>query len=174
MSAWVLLPIFFPILAGACLFLPLLRQNVFQRQIYVAAVVVCNAAFVFFVARLGDVSLRVFEITPVISFYFQVDALARFFIVFASLLWIPITVFAFGYIQRADSKAVRYFAFFLMTYGVIIGAALAGNFFTLYLFYELATLLTYPLVIHAGTPAALKAGAKYLIYSFFGAGLAFL
>ena len=154
--------------------LPIFRENYLQRRYYVATAVLLNAAFVFCVISLGHLSLRVFEITPVISLYFHTDNLALFFIAFASLLWIPITCFAFGYIRHEDGKDIRYFAFFLMTYGVIIGASLAGNFFTLYLFYELATLLTYPLVVHAGTPAAFRAGAKYLIYSFSGAGLVFL
>ena len=174
MNSWVLIPIFFPILAGAYLLLPALREQALLRRYYVAAVVVLNAAFVLYVAQMGAAELRVFEITPVISMIFRVDELARFFAVFAALLWIPITFYAFDYIRPDDKKGGRYFAFFLMTYGVIIGVSFSGNFFTLYLFYELATLLTYPLVIHAGTPAAWRAGTKYLIYSFFGAGLAFL
>ena len=174
MNAWVLLPICFPILAGAFLLLPPLRGSYLWRRRYIAAVVILNAVFVLLVARLGDVGFRVFELTPVISLTLRVDGLARFFAVFASLLWIPITFYAFDYIRPDDRKGDRYFAFFLMTYGVIIGASLAGNFFTLYLFYELATLFTYPLVIHTGTPAAWKGGVKYLLYSFFGAGLAFL
>ncbi len=48
--------------------------------------------------------------------------------------------------------------------------ACAGNLVALYLFYELLTLATYPLVIHERSPEAVKAGSKYIIYSFSGAG----
>lgn len=174
MNIWVLLPIFLPIIAGACLLLPVFGTCHKRRRYYITAVVLLNAAIVLLFANMGEMGLRVFEITPAISVYLRVDELARLFMVLASLLWVPITFFAFEYIKPDGNKDIRFFIFFLMTYGVIIGATVAGNFFTLYLFYELATLLTYPLVIHAGTPVAMRAGAKYLIYSFFGAGLAFL
>jgi len=154
MNAWILFPIFFPMLAGAVLLLPMLREKYILRRYYVAAVVIANAAVVLVLTRFEDMGLRAFEITPVISLYLRMDELARFFLIFAALLWVPITFYAFDYIRPEDRKGSRYFAFFLMTYGVILGVSLAGNFFTLYLFYELATLLTYPLVIHTGTPAA--------------------
>lgn len=59
-----------------------------------------------------------------------------------------------------------------MTLGILMGLGLAGNLLTLYMFYEMMTLITVPLVIHNGSREAVAAGFKYLGYSTFGAGLA--
>jgi multicomponent Na+:H+ antiporter subunit D len=68
----------------------------------------------------------------------------------------------------------RFFSLFIASLGVTVGIAYSGSLVTLYLFYELLTLMTCPLVTHAQTPEALHSGKKYLVYSFSGAGLALL
>lgn len=60
-----------------------------------------------------------------------------------------------------------------MTYGVTAGIAMAGNMITLYLFYELLTLVTFPLVLYPMTKEAMRASRKYLYYSIGGAAFAF-
>jgi len=170
MNLLILIPIILPILAGALLPLLVPSEDRRKRQIYVASVVVLNAIIVVFIASLGDMELRALHLNSAINFYVRLDDLARFFMVVASLIWVLVTFYSFEYLKPLG-KDNMFFAFFLMTYGVIIGACLSGNFFTLYLFYELMTLFTYPLVIHSGTDAAMRAGSKYLIYSFFGAAL---
>ena len=65
----------------------------------------------------------------------------------------------------------RRFYFFPVSLSVTMGIAFSANLFTLYLFYELLTLVTYPLVIHEGKEKDHKAGLRYIIYSFSGAGL---
>ncbi|MCL2617538.1 MAG: proton-conducting membrane transporter [Defluviitaleaceae bacterium] len=170
MSFWLLIPILLPIAAGAAL--PAVTGGKRGRlQVYVAAVVAANTVIALAIANAGYAGLRVLEITPVINLFLRTDDLARFFLVLASLLWLAVTFYAFAYIER-EAKDAAFFRFFLMSYGAVAGAAMSGNLFTLYLFYELITLLTYPLVVYSGTPAAMKAGVKYLMYSFFGAGLA--
>lgn len=171
MNVLTLVPILFPILAGGIL--PLLGLDVdrSKRQIYVASVVAINILFLFFVLSIGNLELRALAITNKVNFFVRIDDLSRFFLVLASLLWLLATFYTFEYIKH-EGKDIRFFSFFLMTYGVIIGVCLAGNFFTLYLFYELMTLITYPLVIHSESPEAMKAGSKYLMYSFFGAAFA--
>ena len=170
MNSWLLLPILFPMLAGGLLPLVTPGENHAWRRKYVAAAVMLNTLFVFFVVSLGSLELRTLEITSAINLYLKLDDLSRFFLLLASGIWILVTFYSFEYMEN-DKKDARFFAFFLLTYGVIMGACLAGNFFTLYLFYELMTLCSYPLVVHAGTPESMKAGAKYLMYSFFGAAL---
>jgi multicomponent Na+:H+ antiporter subunit D len=64
----------------------------------------------------------------------------------------------------------RFFGYYLLAYSATLGVALAGNLLTLYLFYELLTLTTYPLVIHEGGLGAARAGRKYMVYSLLGAG----
>ena len=172
MSLFLLAPVLIPLLGGAALSLVVPKGAAHRkmRQIYVSGVVIATSVFTLLVVGLGSVELRFFEFTDAINFYFHVDGISRFFMVMGAGIWLLVTFYSFEYIE-ADEKDSRFFSFFLMTLGVILGAALAGNFFTLYLFYEFMTLLTYPLVVHFGTPAAMRAGSKYLIYSFVGAAL---
>ena len=173
MNILILLPILLPLLAGALLPLVVGGESRKKREVYVASVVGLNTLFVLLVVFSGGLELRALHFTNAINFYVRMDDLGRFFLLLTSGIWLPVTCYSFAYI-KPDGKDTRFFSFFLMTYGVILGACLAGNFFTLYLFYELMTLFTYPLVIHAGTEAAIKAGSKYLMYSFFGAALALI
>ena len=76
--------------------------------------------------------------------------------------------------MKHEQNTKRFFVFYIMTLGALIGLSFSGNFITLYLFYEMMTLLTVPFVIHSGTIEAKKAAMKYLGYSIFGAGLALL
>ena len=173
MNLFILVPISFPILAG--LALPVLRfcKERKKRQVYVASVVIATAALVLLVISLGNLEFKGFSITPSIYFLLKIDNLSRFFLVLASGLWILSTFYLFEYIKQFG-KDIRFFSFFLIVYGVIIGLCMSGNFFTLYLFYEMMTLTTYPLVIHSETKQAMKAGTKYLAYSFFGASFALI
>ena len=171
MNILTLIPVLFPMIAGGILPLLPFRDNRKIRQYYVGSVVIVNALIVFLIISLGNLELSALNITDTIYLKLKVDDLSRFFMVLASLLWVLATFYTFEYIKH-EGKDVRFFTFFLMTLGVIIGIGMAGNFFSLYLFYELMTLITYPLVIHSETPEAIKAGSKYLMYSFVGANLA--
>ncbi len=107
------------------------------------------------------------------SLALHVDGLGAVFVAIVAVLW-PITdLYAFEYMQH-DRAQNRFFAFFTMTYGVVLGIATAANLFTLYLFYELLTLCTLPLVMHEMDGVAKAAGLKYLLYSMSGAALAFV
>ncbi len=105
--------------------------------------------------------------TPGISINFRVDQLGLFFGLVSSTLWIVTTIYAIGYMEPEHEK-VRFFGFFAICVSTTVGIAFAGNLFTLFIFYELLTIATYPLVIHEETPEALKAGRKYLIYTLTG------
>jgi multicomponent Na+:H+ antiporter subunit D len=105
--------------------------------------------------------------TPGISISFRVDQLGLFFGLVSSTLWIVTTIYAIGYMEPEHAK-VRFFGFFALCVSTTVGIAFAGNLFTLFIFYELLTIATYPLVIHEETPEAMKAGRKYLIYTLTG------
>jgi len=167
----MLMPVLIPILGGATLSLFKFNKDRGKRQNYVITIVGLTVAYVFVAISIGDVELMLFKVTKSVYFLLQIDDLTRFFLVLASLIWLLVTFYTFEYIKH-EGKDVRFFSFFLMTFGVIMGICMAGNFFTLYLFYELMTLITFPLVVHSETPEAMKAGSKYLAYSFFGASFA--
>lgn len=142
-----------------------------KRQQFVgAAVIISMLATVFVLLSFQGQRLELFHIVHGISITFAVDSLSVVFGLMVSILWVFTTFYAFGYMSH-EGNEVRFFSFFLMAMGVSSGIALAGNPISLYLFYELLTFITFPLIVHAGTKEALKAGHKYLAYSVFGATL---
>ncbi|MGE0824913.1 MAG: complex I subunit 5 family protein [Candidatus Binatia bacterium] len=104
---------------------------------------------------------------PGIELVFRADALAMFFTTLSAGLWLFTTLYAIGYLEDAPHRS-RFFGFFSLCVTSTMGVALANNLFTFFLFYELLTLVTYPLVVHRGTPAALHAGRTYLCYTLGG------
>ena len=99
-----------------------------------------------------------------IGFALRADLLGTLFAVVAGVLWLITTVYAIGYMSHASDRA-RFFGFFSICVGSAIGIALSANLLTFFVFYETLTLATYPLVVHSGTPAALKGGRTYLTYA---------
>jgi multicomponent Na+:H+ antiporter subunit D len=113
------------------------------------------------------------EFTPGVSIAFRADAFGMFFALVSSTLWVITTVYAIGYMQ-GDKDRVRFFGFFALCVSTTVGVAFAENLLTFFLFYETLTICTYPLVVHAETPAALRAGRIYLTYTLIGGGFALI
>jgi multicomponent Na+:H+ antiporter subunit D len=97
----------------------------------------------------------------------RASSLGLLFVTLSALLWLATTIYAVGYLEGAPDRS-RFFGFFSLCVSATMGIALAGNLLTFFIFYELLTLSTYPLVVHRGTPAALRAGDTYLRYTLFG------
>ena len=94
---------------------------------------------------------------------FEVEPLGALFAMVASGLWVVTTCYAIGYMRGHNEKnQTRFFACFSLAIFAAMGAALAKNLFTLFVFYEVMTLSTYPLVTHHGTEAARRGGRLYL------------
>lgn len=100
---------------------------------------------------------------PGVPLALEVEPLGLLFALIASSLWIVTTIYAIGYMRsHNEAHQTRFYAFFAIAIGATMGIALAQNLFTLFLFYELLTVSTYPLVTHAGTPEARRGGRVYL------------
>lgn len=114
------------------------------------------------------------ELAPGVELLLRVDAAGMVFAISAAALWILASSYSFGYVAGADeSHRTRFFATFAVCVSTTMGLALAGNLFTFFVFYELLTLATYPLVVHKQTPAAFAAGRRYL-FTLLGGGTALL
>jgi len=107
---------------------------------------------------------------PGLDFVLRVDAPALLFGALSGLLWLLTTVYAIAYLEHSPHRS-RFFGFFSLCVSSSIGVALAGNLVTFLVFYELLTLSTWPLVVHRGTPAALRGGRVYLAYTLGGSAL---
>jgi len=109
---------------------------------------------------------------PGFDFVLDGSALPMFFVSLSGVLWLITTIYAIGYLDLESSwHRSRFFGFFSICVSATTGIALAGNFFTFIIFYELLTLATYPLVVHEGTPEAMWAGKIYLAYTLVGGAM---
>lgn len=111
----------------------------------------------------GRPAARLAEVMPGIELAFAVEPLGMLFALIASGLWIVTSVYSIGYMRGNDEQhQTRYYVCFAGALAAAMGIAFAGNLFTLFLFYETLTLVTYPLVTHHGTDEARRAGRLYL------------
>lgn len=108
-------------------------------------------------------ALTLIEPIPGISIAFKIEALGMLFALIAGILWLVTSIYAIGYMRgHNEQNQTRFFAAFAVSIAATMGIAFSANLFTLFLFYELLTLSTYPLVTHAGTPEAKQGGRVYL------------
>jgi multicomponent Na+:H+ antiporter subunit D len=118
--------------------------------------------------------IALFDIAPGVALAFRADPLGLIFALSASLLWIATSMYSIGYMRGvAEQQQTRYYASFAVCLSATIGIAFAANLLTFLIFYEVLTIATYPLVVHKGTPEAIEAGRKYLVYLLTG-GVAML
>jgi multicomponent Na+:H+ antiporter subunit D len=113
-----------------------------------------------------EYELRV-PLLPGIDFYLQANPLSMLFLVLSAGLWLVTTFYSIGYLRGAPHRA-RFFGFFGLSVSATAGIALAGNLFTFFIFFEMLTLVTYPLVVHRDTPEAMRVGRQYLVYTLGG------
>ena len=107
--------------------------------------------------------LELFELLPGLAFAFRVEPLGMLFALVASGLWIVTSLYAIGYMRKnAEKNQTRFYAFFALSLAAAIGIAFSANMFTLFIFYEVLTLSTYPLVSHHGTEKAVRGARTYL------------
>jgi multicomponent Na+:H+ antiporter subunit D len=113
----------------------------------------------------GGFVLTLAEVVPGVPIQLRVDALGMFFALVASFLWIFTSVYSIGYMRALEEHdQTRYFASFAVAIAATIGVAFSANLLTLYLFYEVLSLSTYPLVTHEQNAEARASGRKYLTY----------
>ena len=99
----------------------------------------------------------------------SVDGLGTLFSILFAGMFLLAGIFGFEYLHE---RVNTYYVFYLCTLGAMIGISYAGNLLTFYMFYELMTLCSFPLILHEGTEKSRRAAMKYLGYSLFGAAMA--
>lgn len=105
------------------------------------------------------------EFEPNLPIAIRVDGLGLLFALVASSLWLVTTVYSIGYMRSTDSKSLtRFYAFFAVSLSATVGVAFSANLLTLYMFYEILSLATFPLVTHNGDKDARSGGRRYLYF----------
>lgn len=113
----------------------------------------------------GGFTFTLFEVVPGLPIALRVDPMGMFFALVASFLWICTSAYSIGYMRELKEHAqTRYFASFALAISATIGVAFSANLLTMYLFYEMLSLSTYPLVTHEQNAEARRSGRKYLTY----------
>ena len=111
------------------------------------------------------IEFTLFPAVAGVPIQFRIDGLGMLFALVASSLWILTTLYAIGYMRGLEERAqTRFYSFFALSLSATLGVAFAGNLLTLYIFYELLSLATYPLVTHHQNKKARSGGRKYLLY----------
>ncbi|EPR35350.1 NADH/Ubiquinone/plastoquinone (complex I) [Alkalidesulfovibrio alkalitolerans DSM 16529] len=106
-----------------------------------------------------------FTLMPGISVSFCADGLSLVFGLIATFLWGLVTLYNIGYMRGLNEHAQTryYFCFAIAIFGAV-GVALSANIFTMYLFYEIISVFTYPLVAHHQDEDAYLGARKYFVY----------
>jgi len=108
-------------------------------------------------------SARMAEMLPGIAIEFKVEPLGMLFAALASLLWIVNSIYSIGYMRSNNEQhQTRFYILFAVALSAVMGIAFAGNLLTLFIFYEVLTLSTYPLVAHKGDGKTVVSARTYL------------
>ncbi len=161
----IILALWLPLFAIVGIILARHRPNVREGVTLVAASLLTLTVFGILPFVLAGFRPEVvwLEMLPGLAIKFQVEPLGMMFACVAAVLWPINSLYSIGYMRgNQEQHQTRFYIFFAVAITAAIGIAFAGNFLTLFIFYEVLTLSTYPLVTHKGTAYALKAGRVYL------------
>ena len=172
-SWYLLMPVLTPVCFGlAVAFLPgLKREKV--RNLFVFFALVLNVLLVVPVLLYDIPEQPLFRLSDSLTLFLQVDDAGRIFAAVMCFVWCAAGLYSFEYMHD-EEQLPRYYAFYLLTLGVLMALCFSGSIVTFYMFYELMTLLSVPLVMHTMQKEAVAGGIKYLIYSVTGASLVLL
>ena len=173
MNFVLFLPVLLPMLAGSgAVFLPFRTRK--GRNLFTgAAVTACSALNAAMIGIRPGGTLTLVNLTQEISIAFRLDGLGVIFLTVLSFLWPLATLYSFEYMEGEEHQR-RFFGCYTACYGITAGVAMSANMITLYLFVELLTLVTIPLVAHEGDRRSMRAARKYLVYSIGGATLSLI
>lgn len=165
----LLAPVLLPLLGGLPVFGMEKRET---RRVYITGLLILELILLLMVQWHGEL-FQVMRLPGNIRIVLGADGLGRIFALLISALWLIVSVYADEYSTHERNRE-RFLGFYVLSLGAMIGICLAANLVTLYLFYEMMSLLTVFLVIHSGTNKAIDAGIKYLGFSVCGAAMSLL
>lgn len=176
MNYLIILPVMVPVLMGLILFM--IPQKVLAAKegakhpyakvhiLFAVAMILSAASSVGIIAAgIAQRPVVLFELLDGLPIMFAVDETGIVFSIVTTIGFVAAGAFSFRYMKGEKN----YYAFYIMTYAVLQGMEFAGNLLTMYLFFELVTLCSFPLVLHNKSHESVMAALKYLFYSLCGA-----
>jgi multicomponent Na+:H+ antiporter subunit D len=161
----VLLAVFLPFIGAIGIVLCRRWPNLREAVTLLTAATVCLIVLAIYTRFLDGayLAIDIAEPLPGIAIRFEVESLGMLFALVASILWLVTSIYSIGYMRKHDEQnQTRFYAMFAIAIGSTLGVAFAGNLFTLFLWYEILTISTYPLVAHAGTDEARRGARTYI------------
>ncbi|MBR2527942.1 MAG: proton-conducting membrane transporter [Blautia sp.] len=167
----ILVPVFLPIAGG--LFLLSRHEMEEKRRLIFLEIVACITTLFVWIILIGGRTpvMTLYRFVQGFSIDFQVDTPSMLFAGMVSLMWPLLLLYAFSY-MKGEAYVNSFFSYYLMTYGITLGLAFSADILTMFVFYELLTLVTLPLVGHYRDHESMYAVRKYSAYLVFGASLA--
>ena len=171
MSVLTVIPLLLCLLAGLAVGIAP-KRPAHQIHVITAAVLLVNLGLAVWIALLpaDALQLTLFHITKELPIAFRVDGMGKLFSLLIAFVWLMAGVAAFEYMHHEGAES-RFFGFYLAVAGVLSALCYSGNLLTYYLFFEMMSLLSMPLVLHSLSHDAIMAALKYLFYSMAGAFL---
>ena len=161
----LLLAVFLPFAGAIGIVLCRRWPNVREAVTLATAATVCAIVLTVY-RQFSDGFLMAVDIAeplPGLFIRFEVEPLGMLFALVAAVLWLITSIYSIGYMRaRHEQNQTRFYAMFAIAIGSTLGIAFAGNLFTLFLWYEILTIATYPLVAHAGTKEARRGARSYI------------
>ena len=167
-SILILFAIFVPILWGMCILAK--KEFKTRKSLIMSAAMglLITTILSLVILVIGDMEFYLCAIGENMHIYFHADKMGRIFMTIVTIVLPLVGVYAFEYMGHYEQEQ-RFFGFYLMVYGILLALSYAGNIVTFYLFYEMMSIFSMPLVFHFRTKEAVMAGLKYLFYSLTGA-----
>jgi len=151
-----------PLLASALVLVLRDIPNLRDGQALLISLITAACAIELY-GRAGGDTLFILSLAEGLNITFTPEPLGKLFALVAGVLWPVATLYTVGYMRGAGEKNhTRFMFFYAIAIQAAMGIALSGNLLTLFVFYEILTFSTYPLVTHKGTPEAMRAGRIYL------------
>ena len=170
---FLLIPILLPLAGGLALLIRPVKTEKAGR-IWCEAVALATSVCVWTAAlTVRREPVTIYSFPRGFAINFCIDGMADLFALMISVMWPLVLLYAFEY-MRQDADRNRFFAFYIMTYGVTLGVCYSADMITMYVFFEMLTLVTIPLVSHYGDHESMYAGRKYAAYTIGGASLGFM
>ncbi|MCH1486822.1 MAG: monovalent cation/H+ antiporter subunit D family protein, partial [Alphaproteobacteria bacterium] len=151
-----------PLLVSALVLLLRDRPNLRDGQALLIGLVTAACATQLYSTPNGE-TVTLLSLAAGLDISFTPEPLGKLFALVAGVLWPVATLYTIGYMRGAGERNhTRFMFFYAIAIHAAMGIALSGNLLTLFVFYEILTFSTYPLVTHKGTAEAMQAGRVYL------------
>ena len=156
---------------GAALSYRIGRQHKTLRDYFamfvVATTFVGMLAFAFFASNQYPPSFE-WHAFMGLGIHFTLDGFRAIYGLVVTFMWLMTTLFTKEYFAHHYHNRNRYYFFLLLTLGATLGVFFSADLITTFLFFEVASLASYVLVIHDEKRTTLRAGQTYMAVVVFG------